>query len=322
MERYMKALILPDEFRYTSVSGRVIDHTPPKPLGLLTDLVGKWVGTGFNQIWRPLNTPPTQDHFLELNETSEEITFIEIPGDIPNRGLLQDAINLHGMTYLQVIKDANAKGPNGKPAGLHIEPGIWVSVPLTANPAEPPTVARMANIPHGTAMVAQGGAFSVNSGPVFDPVSITPFVIGNPTNLIPFPETDLSTPSVFRTPPTDIPHVTQSMVDNPNDFLASSLIGKTIVSTIVLNISTVVPNQSRKVADPSAGGGTANIAFLQGAAAGPNASAAQVDATFWINTTSESHDGKPDMLQYSQRVLLNFKGLSWPHVSVGAMFRV
>ena len=50
---------------------------------------GTWIGTGFNQIWRPfdgLQQQPPQDRFLELNETSEILQFVEIQGDIPNRG--------------------------------------------------------------------------------------------------------------------------------------------------------------------------------------------------------------------------------------------
>ena len=82
------------------------------PIGPLAGLRGVWKGHGFNQIWRPFHG--SQDHFLELNETNETLQFEEIPGDIPNRGLLQADINLHGLRYLQQIQDANVLGPNGK----------------------------------------------------------------------------------------------------------------------------------------------------------------------------------------------------------------
>jgi hypothetical protein len=123
----------------------------PNPLGLLAGLFGKWTGKGFNTIWR-LDHVSGQDHFLELNVTSETLEFSAIPGAIPNRGLLQGDINMFGLTYLQQISDANLK------AGLHIEPGLWVNIPKTANPNEPATVARLASIPHGTTIVAQGTA--------------------------------------------------------------------------------------------------------------------------------------------------------------------
>ena len=58
---------------------------------------------------------------------------------------------------------------------------------------------------------------------------------------------------------------------------------------------------------------------MQGAAGGPNAQAVTIDALFWIETVKEA-DGKIKLLlQYSQTVLLNFNGLSWPHVSVATL---
>lgn len=95
------------------------------PLGLLEGLKGTWIGGGFNVIWRP-NSTPGQDRFLELNLTQETLRFEEIPGPIPNRGLLQSDINMFGLWYLQTIADANIK-ENGRPAGLHLEPGIWAT---------------------------------------------------------------------------------------------------------------------------------------------------------------------------------------------------
>jgi len=304
-----------EDFSITSVSGairRAGAVRPANPLGPLAALAGTWKGSGFNQIWRPFHG--TQDRFLELNETTETLQFIEIPGDIPNRGLLQDDIELHGLTYLQRINDANVK-QGGKPAGIHIEPGIWISIPSTANPADPATVARLANIPHGTSIVAQGSASTAAGAPTFAPVSITPFVIAPPNKPVPFPESNLSVASAFRTAAADIPHVTQAMVDNPNAFLAAGIAGKTVRSTTTLSISTVPLNP------PTSGGGPANIAFLVGDAGGPNASAVRIDATFWIEEILEAGGGVRHQLQYTQRVLLNFNGLSWPHVSVATLTR-
>lgn len=303
------------DFSITSVSRPVRAAgvpRPPNPLGLLAGLRGKWKGTGFNQIWRPFQPIPTSDHFLELNETEEVLHFVEIPGDIPNRGLLQQDIELHGLTYLQKINDANVKQANGKPAGIHIEPGIWIDVPPTTNPQDPETVARLANIPHGTSLIAQGTAKAITGPPTFKPVDITPFVIGQPANLVHFPEQTLSTPSNFRTQASDIPHVTQAMLDNPNVVLSNALAGKTVKSFTLLVISTIPLNP------PPSGGGTSNICFLQGTAGGPNAQGASMDAIFWI----EELDNGKHLLQYSQRVLLNFNGLSWPHVSVATLEKV
>lgn len=225
-----------EDFTITPVSGAIgpieavaerAGILAPSPLGPLAELAGTWKGTGFNQIWRPFHG--SQDRFLELNETTEILQFVEIKGDIPNRGLLQADITLHGLTYLQKINDANVI-QNGKPAGIHIEPGIWISVPPTTNPQDPATVARLANIPHGTSLVAQGVATASNGAPVLPPADITPFLINQPSNLIHFPETNLGVPSAFRTPPADIPHLTQAMVNNPNVVLAAGLTGKNITA--------------------------------------------------------------------------------------------
>lgn len=311
-----------DDFRITPVSGQIgptvplaarAAVAPSDPLGSLAGLRGTWRGTGFNQIWRPFHG--TQDRFLELNETTEILQFVEIPGDIPNRGLLQEDITLHGLTYLQKINDANVKQQNGQPAGIHIEPGIWISVPATANPLDPPTVARLANIPHGTSIVAQGTAAPSNGTPPFAPASIIPFTIAPPNTPVPFPEMNLGVPTTFRTPPGDIPHVTQAMVNNPNVVLAAGVTGKQIQAVTTLRISTIPLNP------PPSGGGNANISFLQGTAGGPNAQSVEVDAIFWIEDFLDENGKQKTQLQYSQRVLLNFNGLSWPHVSVATLLK-
>ena len=141
----------------------------PSPLGRLAGLVGLWKGHGFNQIFRPFHkaTDPGDDNFLELNLTNETLEFTEIPGEIPNRGFLQADISLFGMTYLQQIADKNVKDTSGRPAGIHIEPGIWINVPATTDPSEVASVARLANIPHGTALLAQGTTHLVPGAPTF-----------------------------------------------------------------------------------------------------------------------------------------------------------
>jgi hypothetical protein len=148
--------------------------------------------------------------------------------------------------------------------------------------------------------------------------------------------------------------ITQEILDNPNAVLRHANEGKNIVKNVKFTVSTV-----RGGAQP--GGDTiANIDFLEGAAnPGPNADAAQMTATFWISTlehTLQVPRWKPgqapltlspqnfpqvkfivrpdqeitepktitvhsDQIQYSQMVLLNFAGLSWPHVSVATLLQ-
>jgi hypothetical protein len=275
----------------------------PNPLGPLANLPGAWGGKGFNVIWRPNHTPG-QDRFLELNLTNESLKFESISGAIPNRGLLQLDINMFGITYLQQISDANLD------AGLHIEPGIWAVVPPTTNPADPATVVRMASIPHGTTILAQGIATGAAGPPAIPNDNILPFIIGNPGGQFHFPEQILTTPTAFRSPAAQIAGITQAMVDNPNSVLQAAIAGQTILSTTTLQVSTT-PTA------PVTGGGTANTAFLAGSGGGPNAVSASVSATFWIELVK----GTPNFLQlqYSQLVMLNFNGLSWPHVTVGTL---
>jgi hypothetical protein len=274
------------------------------PLGPLAPLAGKWSGRGFNVIWRPNHTPG-QDRFLELNVTSEQLEFDAISGPIPNRGLLQPDINMFGLTYLQQISDANLK------AGLHIEPGIWVTIPATSAPKVVPTVARLASIPHGTTIVVQGTASTSAAAPVIPDVSIKPFTIGSPTATFDFPEQTLNTATQFRTSGAGLTGVTQNMVNNPNTVLRSAIASQHIHATTTLHVSTADA--------PVPGGGTANTAFLKGAVHGPNAVSARVTATFWLETIQG--DPAPRQLQYSQLVLLNFNGLSWPHITVGTLHK-
>jgi hypothetical protein len=297
----------------------------PNPLGPLAELPGIWQGHGFNVIWRPHQVglpgdPPNQDRFLELNLTEETLQFTRIPGAIPNRGLLQPDINLFGVHYLQQITDRILK------AGIHAEPGVWATVPLTTDPKEPTSVVRMASIPHGTTINAQGTALTVNGGPDIKPVSIKPFPIGNPGKPIDFPEQTLATATKFRFPqPPQISEIQQSIVDNPNLVLTDAIKGQKITKTVVLVIDTVpnpTPPLPNNVTFANNSGGTDNISFLVGGNDGPNALAAEMSAIFWIETVDDP--GKPPFLQlqYTQTVKLNFNKLTWPHVSVATLRKV
>jgi hypothetical protein len=146
-------------------------------LGLLAELAGTWQGGGFNLVARPDFQDQTAT-FLELNLTSETLSFTPISSAIPNRGFLQPDIALFGLTYLQQISDATTAG------ALHIEPGIWVNQPPTSNPPDDPPpagqlVARMANIPHGNSLLAQGVAVPFSGPPVISPGAL-PISGGNP----------------------------------------------------------------------------------------------------------------------------------------------
>jgi len=366
------AFSLPSGFRFGEVSSltEFRDNVSPVPnpsLGPLTAFTGTFHGSGFNTIFRPdlgsptpLPVPATNDNLLELNLTQETLSFSPALGSVPNRGEVQPDAFLNGVPYLQVIQDVTIPSQH---VGIHFEPGLWMSMPKTTDPNVPqPTVFRMGSIPHGTTIEAQGTFSTINGKPTIPTVDITPFTIGSPSSKIPFPSQQVVNKNTPRIPQ-DLTSfaaagtITQAMLNDPNTFLRNHIASQTITSTTTIVIST------NPAAPFTFGGGLDNIAFLLGNAqhTNPNASAVEMDATFWIETVEYTFEvpifqpGQPPLtipantgsagqpvpeflvnppvaitaprqlkvaatqIQYSQHVLLNFNGLSWPHVSVATL---
>ncbi|MGA8686178.1 MAG: heme-binding protein, partial [Candidatus Sulfotelmatobacter sp.] len=276
--------------------------TPPPPLGPLSAFVGDWVGNGFNTIFRPDSAatpttlpnpvpppPPPRDNILELNLTSESLSFSPRLGSVPNRGTgAQPDAFLNGVPYLQTINDITI---HGESVGIHVEPGIWIHVPATTIPQLGETVTRMASIPHGTTIEAQGLVDPAKPGPpTIASVDITPSVTGsNPVKKVPFASQTASNPNTPRIPQDLGPFITrgtitQAMLDDPNSLLRAHISKQNIISTTTIFISTAPPPPVGLF-----GGGTDNIAFLlgQAAATAPNAQATQMTAVFWIETVEE-----------------------------------
>jgi hypothetical protein len=358
-------------FRYGEVSSstsfKAISSAPP--LGPLAAFAGTFTGHGFNTIFRPNSTAsPTQlpvmppegppDNVLELNLTSETLSFSAPLGVVPNRGSgAQPDAFLNGVPYLQSISDITVPS---QPVGIHAEPGLWMAVPSTEIPAEGQTVVRMASIPHGTTIEAQGTYSTAAGKPDIRPVDITPNFVNGPLHR--FPSQTAADTKTERIPQ-DLTSfiaagtITQEILDDPNTVLRNHIASQNITSTTTILIKT-------KPAEPLFGGGTDNIAFLLGDATGaatPNANATQMTAAFWIETveyeievpafpygrpprtilapTGEAGQPIPRFLldppyaletprhitvsttqiQYSQTVLLVFAGLVWPHVSVATL---
>lgn len=367
------ALEMTRSFRWGQVPpvrglGLAAEAALPEPdLGAIARFTGTFKGAGFNSIFRPQDfaVSPTKlpnpahgpnDNILELNLTEETLSFSPALGSIPNRGMVQADVFLNGIPYLQTINDVSDPA---QPVGIHFEPGVWLSVPATTAPAGDATLVRMASIPHGTTIEAQGTSFTVKGGPHIDPVDITPFQIGDPASPVKFPSQDVNDNGTFRVPQ-DLKSfiadgtITQDILKDPNLILKNRADAQNITSTTVIVIST-------NPADPLFGGGTDNIAFLLGdkTATNPNANAVQMTAIFWIETVSEQitvpacRPGQPviaqgnagagnpvasfavnpeteitadtqidvtyTQIQYTQTVFLNFNGLTWPHVSVATL---
>jgi hypothetical protein len=315
---------------------------PSDPRGLLAGFVGNlplaapgqsnpkrsWSGSGFNLIWRPNfgGQSGSKDFFLELNLTQETLDFTDISGSgshvgIANRGALQQDILLGGISYLQQVTDSVSG------VGQHFEPGVWINVHNTTRPLEPASVSRMGSIPHGTTVNLEGVAFTAPT-PVIANTTITPFTVGSPddgaTGLTPFPEETLSNVTTSRTPPASVPGLTQEVLTNPNSLLQKAIVGQNITKTTVLIIAsdpTLMPPPGGPVpAHATAGGGIANIGFLSGGlATGFNANVLSTTAIFWIETVKNPDGTEFLQLQYTQRVLLVFNGLVWPHISVATL---
>src|SRR5450759_5186495 len=170
-----KTLDVPSRFKFGEVSSltKLKTASPADPsLGPLAHFTGTFAGNGFNTIFRPDSTAtPTplpipvlgSDNVLELNLTQETLSFSKGLGSVPNRGTggQADAF-LNGVPYLQAISDVTIPS---QPTGIHVEPGLWVIVPSTTDPAEGQTLVRMASIPHGTTVVAQGTFSSITGKP-------------------------------------------------------------------------------------------------------------------------------------------------------------
>ncbi len=136
-------------------------------LALLSELSGTWEGEGFSLIARP-DFHDKANLYLQLNQTHETLTITPIGSAIPNRGFGQDDIELFGLSYLQKIDDHHTGG------ALHLEPGVWITQPDTTYPPQYPPpggqiIARMASIPHGSAVLAQGNATRFTGPPTLPP---------------------------------------------------------------------------------------------------------------------------------------------------------
>jgi hypothetical protein len=286
---------------------------------------------------------------------------------IPNRGFdTQEDIFLNGVPYQQFIDDVTTLPPRS----IHFEPGIWLSIPATTTPKQCMTLARMACIPHGTTVNAQGTFNSKAGRPIIPTVDITPFNSrGIRAPVLAYPSLNATNHNTFRLPQNLAPFIaagtiTQRMLNDPNTVLRDQIANQNISETVTIDIST-------SPTAPLFGGGLTNIAFLIGesplstSGRGQNAHAVLMKATYWIETVIYQINVPPMragdaplvlspvqtdppiplvprflvsipfveggrfaggsitmstiQIQYSQEVILNFDGMSWPHVSVASL---
>lgn len=285
----------------------------------------KFAGVGFNTIFRPQSSlsiaqdPITNpiavggDNILELNLTRETLSFAAPLGNVPNRGSgsIQADIFLNAVPYTQSIEDITFLPATG----IHFEPGMWLAVPTTVTPpVKAFTYTRMASIPHGVTINAQGtSSGKVFGAPTFPAVNINPFFINGsqaPPSAPFFPNQTAATPGTARIPQDLTPFIlankiTQAMIDNPNSVLTNQLAGQTVTSFVALTVTTdspgdnatpptpVHPPSPAVPSTPGVAGGINEIGFLRGdndvpQPSAPNAHAFKMVATFWIETIAQT----------------------------------
>jgi hypothetical protein len=316
------------------------DRQPePGSLGIaLSKFTGKFKGRGLNQIFRPRNSPDSppeddprtdgrKDNLLEYDLTEERLQFLgsSILKDVPNRGFGQQRhVNLRGTPYIQtvdnVLNPVTVQPDAQIRTGIHFEPGLFMRTPALTLPDGtvklPATISRMASIPHGTTINAQGldptEPIQLAEGkkpdiPVRDQVTI-PFFIDradDPAARVPFPNNTYDVKNKFRIPeefPTGS-FITEDIFKEPNNLLLENNLKKNIKEVITFTVTTT-PTKALP------GGGTDSIAFLSepeidrnfptdpddnqpgtktfnpanGQVSKANANASSVTATFWIST--------------------------------------
>jgi hypothetical protein len=198
-----------NELQAVVSSGRTITPATPGDLALgdLTQMPGTWantdnlVGHGWNMIALPYkepgrvvnpNTPDQKSEFrLLLNQFNETLAFSTVDKGVPNRGAAFAQVfdrdqHLAALQYIQHIVQIaavdspqtadTADTPKGS-AGIHHEPGLFLH--LFSQTDGGPDIARLATIPHGTAVLALGSGAVVNGPPIFDHIGdFSPLPLG------------------------------------------------------------------------------------------------------------------------------------------------
>jgi hypothetical protein len=227
---------------------------------------------------------------------------------VMNRGSVQGDIAMYGVTYLHRVTDATTG------EALHIEPGLFLNVPATAEPKADASIARLATIPHGTSFCAVGFAQDVvfDKLPDIPPANTVPFPVGSqpppPGTANPFPEYHLSAGSRFRTVPTPA-GITQEVIDDPHVVLRRALREQAAEGHVLTHVTWLITSTERA-------GGLGNSPFIVS-----NANPLSLESVFSVETVRSPAGTEYLQLGYSQTALLNFRGLSFPHVTVGTLIK-
>jgi hypothetical protein len=242
---------------------------------------------------------------VQQNTTIEQIAFVPVIAPVLNRSAFADQknISLKGLLYEQLVLDAT--DPTNI---LHFEVGQWIWIPETVNPVNKASVARQANILHGTSFLAMGEApdqAPVIGRPDIEPLDTIP--TGPPIDQDPR-YLDQITKAVL---PTGVPEKSNL---NPDLFLTHQLDTQKVIDHVTFTVSARLPTTDSKDQNHE----LINIPFLD-----KPAQARELKANFYIQHIEDSASPTRSamQLQYGQRTILNFLNVNWPHVSVGSLKR-
>lgn len=309
-------MLTTEKFKEMLAQGRTLQHAPPDEdaLGPLKQLTGVWTniphlpGSGWNMIALPfIKDGSSLNYRLLLNQYNEKNAFGLVDKGVPNRGAdLNEPENtdqfVATLDYDQSITqiaamdfpESGEAGPSGLP--IHHEPGLFLHMTNLATTGF--DIARLGAIPHGNSVLALGKARTIDGAPTIPQDSGLPVgfkKLDNPY-LAPYKHFhDNLFKGVFD------PTI-------PNDLLTKANEGVAIVKTTELMFDSTIES-----------GGISSIPFIK-----KQADATKMNATFWIQELADKdQNGDPILrLQYSQRVILNFFGIEWPHVSINILQKV
>jgi hypothetical protein len=139
----------------------------------------------------------------------------------------------------------------------------------------------------------------------------TPTGQGVPANVLTAIQNRFNNPALSALPP----NIDASFVRNPNLYLERDIQALTQKKQSLQNQITATFIISATLDNPP-NGGIINMPFLSN-----NTKVTRFDATLWIESIKQD-DGQPFMqLQYSQKVILDFGDIEWPHISVATLIK-
>ncbi|MCB9230524.1 MAG: hypothetical protein H6581_02600 [Bacteroidia bacterium] len=319
----------------TTPSPPVVPASVETGLGQLINLKGTWHSTtGENSycvMTLPQNVNAPGGYILKNFPYNEEMTFADIPGNVPNRGGGFNQIS-NTLFYEQRVYFSNAIPgvpvvPNSVVNTLvHAENGSWLFLDTTkqsegAYPSNPPVyeqgnvppqnpnmnLAKQVSVPHGNSILANGSVMPWHTGGSNDPLPTFPGIPTIPqVNTIPLYQGVPYYPEKYG-PSMKVNGVETNLNINPNYKLVQFLEANqdSIKDFVVFKVSANAQNIT-------------NISFES-----KHASVVSYETTIWL-----LNPGTPDaFLMYSQNVGLNLTlivngnpaTIFFPHVLVNVL---